>query len=396
MPQDPYLSPISQEQLAMLTNAAGGGFPSAQNLSGLNVELKISNKGNNNKTTQTTPNQLSATPPPQEEDASQQLLSALGLLGGNDSGMQQAINQMRNLANQPQDQSQIKALQQYGQAVTSQPASLDLSSIASLVDAWTGSNFASTYKPPPAGAPEQAFKIQQALVEQRTKQAEQKRELLAKANGLQFEYEQYKDKMRLAALKLRQDDKKIAAMMSKGKDKKFNQQEWLAAGYASRMARADQHMESLYVDESALKDITGAWGSFTKNWAPEGWMSETQKLAAQAERDFVNAVLRRESGAAISKDEFKNAEKQYFPRWGDSPRVLAWKSENRKRVTATMQAASTGAYDTFEAQFPEFAVKGKTNIAQRALPPPPPVGTIETYQGKDYKYMGGDKWEEVM
>jgi len=33
----------------------------------------------------------------------------------------------------------------------------------------------------------------------------------------------------------------------------------------------------------------------------------------QAKKNFVNAVLRLESGAVISPSEFTNADKQYFP-----------------------------------------------------------------------------------
>lgn len=49
----------------------------------------------------------------------------------------------------------------------------------------------------------------------------------------------------------------------------------------------------------------------------------------QAERNFLNAVLRRESGAAISPSEFESGEKQYFPRGGDAPEVLQQKAEAR-------------------------------------------------------------------
>jgi len=56
--------------------------------------------------------------------------------------------------------------------------------------------------------------------------------------------------------------------------------------------------------------------------------AEQQQLD-QAKRDFVNAVLRRESGAVISDSEFANAEKQYFPQIGDSPQVIAQKKQNR-------------------------------------------------------------------
>lgn len=56
---------------------------------------------------------------------------------------------------------------------------------------------------------------------------------------------------------------------------------------------------------------------------------ESQK-AEQAQRDFINAVLRLESGAAIAESEFANAQKQYFPQPGDSPQVIAQKAQNRK------------------------------------------------------------------
>lgn len=51
---------------------------------------------------------------------------------------------------------------------------------------------------------------------------------------------------------------------------------------------------------------------------------------AQARRDFVNAILRRESGAVISDEEFANADKQYFPQPGDSEAVIEQKRRNRE------------------------------------------------------------------
>jgi hypothetical protein len=59
-------------------------------------------------------------------------------------------------------------------------------------------------------------------------------------------------------------------------------------------------------------------------------LSDGSQKAEQAQRDFINAVLRLESGAAIGKDEFTNAKKQYFPQPGDSADVIAQKASNRK------------------------------------------------------------------
>lgn len=59
-------------------------------------------------------------------------------------------------------------------------------------------------------------------------------------------------------------------------------------------------------------------------------MSDSDQKAEQAQRDFINAVLRQESGAAIGEGEFDNARKQYFPQPGDAAGVIAQKARNRK------------------------------------------------------------------
>lgn len=63
-----------------------------------------------------------------------------------------------------------------------------------------------------------------------------------------------------------------------------------------------------------------------------------QQQVEQAQRDFVNAVLRRESGAAISSSEFDSAKKQYFPQPGDSREVMAQKKRNRETAIQGMLA----------------------------------------------------------
>jgi hypothetical protein len=67
-------------------------------------------------------------------------------------------------------------------------------------------------------------------------------------------------------------------------------------------------------------------------------LSESGQQAEQAQRDFINAVLRRESGAVITKPEFANGQKQYFPQPGDGPQVLAQKKRNRELAIQGMAA----------------------------------------------------------
>lgn len=71
----------------------------------------------------------------------------------------------------------------------------------------------------------------------------------------------------------------------------------------------------------ALSDVAGR----ATNWT----QSAAQQQVDQAQRDFINAVLRRESGAVIGAGEFRNAEQQYFPQPGDSDAVKKQKARNR-------------------------------------------------------------------
>lgn len=61
-------------------------------------------------------------------------------------------------------------------------------------------------------------------------------------------------------------------------------------------------------------------------------IGENEQKVEQAQRDFINAVLRQESGAVISPEEFNNARKQYFPQPGDSKAVIEQKARNRQRA----------------------------------------------------------------
>lgn len=67
-------------------------------------------------------------------------------------------------------------------------------------------------------------------------------------------------------------------------------------------------------------------------------LSPVDQQAEQAQRDFINAVLRRESGAVIADSEFANASRQYFPQPGDSKQVLEQKAKNRKLAISGMLA----------------------------------------------------------
>lgn len=73
-------------------------------------------------------------------------------------------------------------------------------------------------------------------------------------------------------------------------------------------------------------------------------LSNEGQMAEQAQRDFINATLRRESGAVINPDEFKNGQKQYFPQPGDSKGVLDQKRRNRELAIKGLEAEIPGGF----------------------------------------------------
>jgi hypothetical protein len=106
--------------------------------------------------------------------------------------------------------------------------------------------------------------------------------------------------------------------------------------YGARAAESDKILRDLEgkysvpglstAQGAANIPLVGGVAGTAANYA----LKPTQQMADQAQRNFINAMLRRESGASISPTEFENARKQYFPQPGDSPEVLAQKSANRK------------------------------------------------------------------
>ena len=64
----------------------------------------------------------------------------------------------------------------------------------------------------------------------------------------------------------------------------------------------------------------------------------------QASSNFITALLRQESGAAISKSEFDRYDKEYMPQPGDSAEVLAQKAEARRVAIDGMKKGTGPGY----------------------------------------------------
>jgi hypothetical protein len=71
-------------------------------------------------------------------------------------------------------------------------------------------------------------------------------------------------------------------------------------------------------------------------WVANAIRTPQARQYTQAKLDFITAILRKESGAAISVGEFVSEDKRYFPQPGDDPFTIAQKAQARQNALATL------------------------------------------------------------
>jgi hypothetical protein len=105
--------------------------------------------------------------------------------------------------------------------------------------------------------------------------------------------------------------------------------------YGTRAQQAGAQLDDL----AKRTDFTSASAAL-QGKAPNFAKSDDVQSFEQAKRNFLNAILRRESGATISPFEREDGDKQYFPVFGDGPEVLKQKAQNRATAIAGLLNAS--------------------------------------------------------
>lgn len=133
------------------------------------------------------------------------------------------------------------------------------------------------------------------------------------------------------------------------KDKPLTESQGNATGFGMRALRANETLARLEKDGTDVSGtikqgaesvpIIGGMLGQGVNALPSflGGPSSQQQQVEQAQRDFINAVLRKESGANINESEFQNARLQYFPQRGDSPAVREQKRKNRESAIEALK-----------------------------------------------------------
>lgn len=110
--------------------------------------------------------------------------------------------------------------------------------------------------------------------------------------------------------------------------------------YAPRLETADGTINALTPKITSLPTA-----SFIAQQNLPSWLQTSNVQSFnQAKSNFITAVLRQESGAAISDSEMARYDAQYFPQPGDSPTTIAQKAQNRAQVVASYKTAAGPAY----------------------------------------------------
>ena len=135
-----------------------------------------------------------------------------------------------------------------------------------------------------------------------------------------LEFNKLKEQNRASEAKIKN------AAKAAGKDVKRTESQSKSMIFGTRMVQAEQDLQGLI---NSGFDVS-ATELRAMRLAPREAQSPQFQQMQQAKSNFINAVLRRESGAVISESEMSQGEQQYFPMPGDTEEVLAQKERNRR------------------------------------------------------------------
>lgn len=250
------------------------------------------------------------------------------------------------------DQQNLMDMQRMnlGSATKFNPMS-NLAPLIGLTDQWTGSQLGKAYSAPESGqqrlAKIQALEsglaaAQNTLTDNQMNQLKEKLQE-KKSTATLLHQDQMQERGFAQQTKLKQME--IDAANAKLGNKEPIKDQYQAAGFAKR-AKADHAiiagLEKGGYDPSTPENAFQR-GDYTFGVFPEHFKDENTKSYQQAKLDFVTAVLRQESGAAIGKEEYEKEEQKYFPKDNDTPAIKAQKAAARERAIASLEAEGASA-----------------------------------------------------
>jgi len=125
----------------------------------------------------------------------------------------------------------------------------------------------------------------------------------------------------------------------------FSGDKLLAGSFANRMIDSQTIFDRLTTDGYDPTNTRDYAASNLPVIAQSAAMSSQGQQYLAAKKNFITAVLRKESGAAISATEFETEDIKYFPQPGDSAATIEQKRLARKTAIDAMKAQSGGAFE---------------------------------------------------
>lgn len=156
---------------------------------------------------------------------------------------------------------------------------------------------------------------------------------------------------------------------------KFNETQGKAAGFTDRMLQAENVLQDKQGLGADLKQYSIAKTPLLPDAARNYLHSAEYRQYDQAKRNFINAQLRRESGAVISPEEFASANKQYFPMPGDDAETIKQKAQNRRDAVEAMGREGGPSYK------PKYSYDPQGRVTVRSASQPQQVATTGIPQG---------------
>jgi len=119
--------------------------------------------------------------------------------------------------------------------------------------------------------------------------------------------------------------------------KPLNEAQGNSVAFGIRMKEANSIIEKL-ASEGTERSAIGAGAPYgIGGIVNAATASPQQQQFQQAKLNFITAILRKESGAAIGQDEFEREDQKYFPQVKDSDAVKAQKAQARQTAIKAME-----------------------------------------------------------
>ena len=273
-------------------------------------------------------------------------------------------------------QKQIQNTQGRLKSLEGQKGPRDLTGLAMLADMFNpGSNYTGMYqqfKQPSfdqqrAALNSQLAKQNQTLANQAGSMLQAQRQMAKPDDAMALENlrsqnrKDYLDHQYSLQKRLTSHKNAMKSSEKKSKPKSFNRDQTNAATFGRRLEQANIVFDDL---ENSGYNRADRYESM-RSILPKEFHGENLRRQEQAERNFVNAVLRRESGAAIADSEFKSAEEQYFPRPGDTSGALEQKRANRQQAIEGLRVGAGEAWDAVPLVNPLKGATKKSNSEEK-------------------------------